>query len=145
MNHGNYGYREKNFHQMLKDTFTTLSMTRKQQRSGDCETYRITRISMYQLDVKPKNLQYTTTNLGHETQAWYDRQREIHEVMGVQVNSEMPKMWTPLLNSGARNYVYNPISDRTIENVAGNTRKRSCQKAYTPRTDAIPAIKANEM
>jgi hypothetical protein len=36
------------------------------------------------------------TNLGHETQAWYDRHREIHEVMGVRVNSEMPKMWTPL-------------------------------------------------
>jgi hypothetical protein len=35
-------------------------------------------------------------NLGHETQAWYDRYREIHEVMGVQVNSEIPKTWTPL-------------------------------------------------
>jgi hypothetical protein len=39
-------------------------------------------------------------NLGHETQAWYDRHMEIHEVMGVQVNSEMPKMWTPFRNSG---------------------------------------------
>jgi hypothetical protein len=28
-------------------------------------------------------LQYTTTNLGHETQAWHDKNREIHEVMGV--------------------------------------------------------------
>jgi hypothetical protein len=51
---------------------------------------------MYQLDVKLKKLQYTTTNLGHETQACYDMYREIYEVMGVQVNSEMPKMWTPL-------------------------------------------------
>jgi hypothetical protein len=38
----------------------------------------------------------TTMNLGHEPQAWYDRHMEIHEVIGVQVNSEMPKMWTPL-------------------------------------------------
>jgi hypothetical protein len=52
MNHGHYGYREKNFNQMLKETFTTLSMTRKQQIHGDCETYRIPSISMYQLDVK---------------------------------------------------------------------------------------------
>jgi hypothetical protein len=52
MNHGHYGYREKNSHLMLKETFTTLSMTRKQQRPGDCETYRIPRIVMYQLDVK---------------------------------------------------------------------------------------------
>jgi hypothetical protein len=51
MNHGHYGYREKNFHRMLKETFTTLSMTQKQQRLVDCETYRILRISMYQLDV----------------------------------------------------------------------------------------------
>jgi hypothetical protein len=35
-------------------------------------------------------------NLGHETQAWYDKHREIHEVMGVQVISEIPNMWTPL-------------------------------------------------
>jgi hypothetical protein len=84
-------------------------------------------------------------NLGHETQEWYDRHREIHEVMGVQVNSEMPKMWTPLLNSGARHYVYSPISDRKMENLAGNTGKRSCQKAYTPRTEAIPAVKATRM
>jgi hypothetical protein len=69
---------------------------RKQQIPGDCETYVIPRISMYQLYVGPQNLQYTTTNPGHETQAWYDRYREIHEVMGVQVNSEMPKMWIPL-------------------------------------------------
>jgi hypothetical protein len=54
MNHGHYGYREKNFHRMLKETFTTLSMTQKQQRPRDCETYRIPRISMYQLDVKPQ-------------------------------------------------------------------------------------------
>jgi hypothetical protein len=54
MNHGHYGYKEKNFHSMLKDTFTTLSMTRRQQRPGDCETYRIPRISMYQLDAKPQ-------------------------------------------------------------------------------------------
>jgi hypothetical protein len=32
-----------------------------------------------------------------------------------------------------------------MENLSGNTRKRSCQKAYTPRTDAIPAVKANGM
>jgi hypothetical protein len=44
----------ENFHRMLKETFTTLSMTRKQQRPGDCETYRILSISMYQLDVKPQ-------------------------------------------------------------------------------------------
>jgi hypothetical protein len=37
MNHGNYGYREKNFHRMLKETFTTLSMTQKQQRPQDTE------------------------------------------------------------------------------------------------------------
>jgi hypothetical protein len=54
-------------------------------------------------------------NLGHETQAWYDRYRKIHEVMGVQVNSEMPKMWTPLLNSGTRHYVHSPIGDRKME------------------------------
>jgi hypothetical protein len=54
MNHGHYGYREKNLHQMLKETFTTLSMNRKQQIPGDCETYRIPRISMYQLYVKPQ-------------------------------------------------------------------------------------------
>jgi hypothetical protein len=36
-------------------------------------------------------------NLGHETQTWYDSHREIHEVMGVQVNPEMPKMWTPFV------------------------------------------------
>jgi hypothetical protein len=35
-------------------------------------------------------------NLGHETQAWYDRYREMYEAMEVQVNSEMPKTWTPL-------------------------------------------------
>jgi hypothetical protein len=34
-----------------------------------------------------KKLQYTTMNLGHETQVWYDRHREIHEVLGVQINS----------------------------------------------------------
>jgi hypothetical protein len=39
---------------MLKQTYTTLSMTQKQQRPGDCETYRIPRISMYQLDVTPQ-------------------------------------------------------------------------------------------
>jgi hypothetical protein len=39
---------------MLKETFTTLSMTQKQQIPGDYETYRIPRISMYQLDVKPQ-------------------------------------------------------------------------------------------
>jgi hypothetical protein len=81
---------------MLKETCTILSMTRNQQRPGDCETYRIPRLLMYQLDVNPQKLQYTTMNLGHETQAWYDRHREIHEVMGVRVNSEMPRMWTPL-------------------------------------------------
>jgi hypothetical protein len=84
-------------------------------------------------------------NLGHETQAWNDRHREVHECMGVQVNSEMPTMWTPLLNSRARHCVYSPISDRTMENIAGNTGKRSCQKAYTPSTDAIPAVKATGM
>jgi hypothetical protein len=54
MNHVHYGYRDKNFHGMLKETFTTLSMTQKQQRPGNCETYRIPRISMYQIGVKPK-------------------------------------------------------------------------------------------
>jgi hypothetical protein len=84
-------------------------------------------------------------NMGHEIQAWHDRHREIHEVIGVQVNSEMSMMWTPLLNSGAHHYMYSPISDRIMENLAGNTGKRSCQKAYTPRTDAVPAVKATRM
>jgi hypothetical protein len=53
-NHGHYGYRDIFSHRMLKETYTTLSMTRKQQRPGDCETYIIPRISMYQLDVKPQ-------------------------------------------------------------------------------------------
>jgi hypothetical protein len=83
--------------------------------------------------------------MGHETQAWHDRHREIHEVMGVQVNSEMPKIWTPLRNSGARHDVNSPISERTMENLAGNTGKRSCQKAYTPRTDAVPAVKVTRI
>jgi hypothetical protein len=30
-----------------------------------------------------------------------------------------------------------------MENIVEKTGKRSCQKAYTPRTDAIPAVKAN--
>jgi hypothetical protein len=54
MNHGIYGYREKNFHRMLKYTFTTLSMTQKQQRPGECETDMIPMISMDQLDVNPQ-------------------------------------------------------------------------------------------
>jgi hypothetical protein len=32
-----------------------------------------------------------------------------------------------------------------MENIAGNTGKRSGQTAYTPRTDAIPAVKATGM
>jgi hypothetical protein len=32
-----------------------------------------------------------------------------------------------------------------MENLAGNTGKRSCQKAYTPMTDSIPAVKATRM
>jgi hypothetical protein len=44
-------------------------------------------------------------HLGHKTQVWYYRHREIHEVMGVQVNSEMPKIWIPLWNSSARHYL----------------------------------------
>jgi hypothetical protein len=80
---------------LLKETFTTLSMTWKQHIPGDCEIYRIPKISMYQLD-KPQKLQYTTMNLGRETQAWHDRHREIHEVVGVQVNSEMTTTWTLL-------------------------------------------------
>jgi hypothetical protein len=32
-----------------------------------------------------------------------------------------------------------------MENLAGNTSKRSFQKAYTPRTEAIPAVKATGM
>jgi hypothetical protein len=84
-------------------------------------------------------------NLGHETQAWYDRHREIHEFMGEQVNLEMSKMWTPLWNSRVRHYVRIPIGDKTMENLAGNTGKRSCQTSYTPRTDAIPAFEATGM
>jgi hypothetical protein len=42
------------FDRMLKETCTTLSITPKQQKPGDCETYRIPRTSMYQLDVKPQ-------------------------------------------------------------------------------------------
>jgi hypothetical protein len=83
--------------------------------------------------------------MGHETQAWYDRYREIHEVMGVHVKSEMLKMWTPLCNSCACHYVYSPISDRTMENLAGNTGKRSGHTAYSPRTDVIPDVKATGM
>jgi hypothetical protein len=32
-----------------------------------------------------------------------------------------------------------------MENIAGNTRKISFQKAYTPRTDVISAVKATGM
>jgi hypothetical protein len=32
-----------------------------------------------------------------------------------------------------------------MENLVGDTRKRSFQTAYTPRTDAIPAFKATGM
>jgi hypothetical protein len=32
-----------------------------------------------------------------------------------------------------------------MENLIGNTRKRSCQTAYTTRTDAIPSVKATGM
>jgi hypothetical protein len=32
-----------------------------------------------------------------------------------------------------------------MENLVGNTGKRAGQKTYTPRTDAIPAVKANGM
>jgi hypothetical protein len=84
-------------------------------------------------------------DLGHETQAWYYRHREIHEVMGVQFNSEMPKMWTPLRDSGACHYVNSPINNRTMENLSGNTGKRYGQTACTPRTDKIPAVKATGM
>jgi hypothetical protein len=41
--------------------------------------------------------------------------------------------------------VHSPIDNRTIENIVGNTGKRSGQTAYTPRTDAIPDIKATGM
>jgi hypothetical protein len=41
MNHGHYGSKEKYFHQMLKETCTTLSMTRKQQIPGDCHVYNV--------------------------------------------------------------------------------------------------------
>jgi hypothetical protein len=41
--------------------------------------------------------------------------------------------------------MYSPMSDRIMENIAGNTRKRSFQKAYTPRTDAITDVKATGM
>jgi hypothetical protein len=62
--------------------------------------------------------------------------------MGVQVNPEIPKMWTPLLNSSACHYVHMSIDKRTMKNLAGNTGKRSCQTSYTPRTDTIPDFKA---
>jgi hypothetical protein len=64
--------------------------------------------------------------------------------MGVQVNSEIPKMWTPLFR-GARHYVHSPIGDRTMENLVGNTGKRSGKTAYSPRTDMIPAVKDTGM
>jgi hypothetical protein len=32
-----------------------------------------------------------------------------------------------------------------MENLAGNTRKKSFHKVNTPRNDAIPAVKANGM
>jgi hypothetical protein len=32
-----------------------------------------------------------------------------------------------------------------MENLAGNTGKRSFQTSYTPRADTIPAFKANGM
>jgi hypothetical protein len=32
-----------------------------------------------------------------------------------------------------------------MENLTGNTMKRSCQMSYTPRTDKIPAFKATGM
>jgi hypothetical protein len=57
----------------------------------------------------------------------------------------MPNMWTPLLNISARIYVHIPIGDRTMENLAGNTGKRSCQTSYTPRTDEITDFKATRM
>jgi hypothetical protein len=42
------------FHRMLKETCTTLSVTRKQQILGTRGTYRIQRILMYQLDATPQ-------------------------------------------------------------------------------------------
>jgi hypothetical protein len=92
-----------------------------------------------------KKLQYPMMNLGHETQAWYDRHREIREAMGVQINPEIPKMWTPLWNSSTCHFVYSPIGNRTMENIAGNTRKISCQTSYTLRTYKIPVFKATGM
>jgi hypothetical protein len=99
-------------------------------------------ILMYQLDAKPKKHHYSTMNFGHETQAWYDRHRETHAVMGVQVYPKMSKMRTSLRDSGACHYVSNPIDDRTMENLAGNIGKRSCQTPYAPMTHNIPVITA---
>jgi hypothetical protein len=55
---------------------------------------------------------YPTKNLGHETQAWYDRHREIHADMGVQVYTEIFKIadiiarqqYTPLCVHSHRKY-----------------------------------------
>jgi hypothetical protein len=71
--------------------------------------------------------------------------REIHADMGVQVNPEMPKILTPLQDSGAYHDFHIPIGDRTMENLAGNTGKRSCQMSYTPRTYKMPSITATGM
>jgi hypothetical protein len=65
--------------------------------------------------------------------------------MGVQVNPEIPKMWTPLRNSSTCQYVHIPIDDRTMKNLAGNTGKRSFQTSYTPNTYEIPAFKVTVM
>jgi hypothetical protein len=73
-------------------------------------------------------------NVEHETQAWHDGYRDIHVDMGVQVYIEMPKMQTSLRYSGVCNYAYHPIRNITMENLTGDTGKRSCQTPYTPMT-----------
>jgi hypothetical protein len=85
---------------------------------------------------------YPTINLGHEAHAWYDRHREFHAAMGVQVYTEMSQMRTSLRDSSTRYYVHRPIGNRTMENLAWDTGKRSCQPPYTTRTHKIPAFKA---
>jgi hypothetical protein len=69
--HGHYGYEDKNFHRMLKETCTTLSMTQKQQRPGDYETYRIPRTScMSELSLLTERRYFLLLHIAEMQQRW---------------------------------------------------------------------------
>jgi hypothetical protein len=87
---------------------------------------------MYQSEASGKKCLYPTKDLGHEKQAWYDRHREIHATVGVQIYLEMPKMRTSLQDSGTCHYVSTPMGYRAMEALAGNIGKDIAKRHTHP-------------